>query len=288
MLEFVLGIFTFYRVLNALASVKKSASPQESIASHQGVPVSHGDYMPWQLAHFDASGQYDSSVAFPLGLVVSMNPPRVVYNGQFDLEDASPPARYLIVRAGEIIWSDNVKKDEVMLAYKVHSNLIIIGENIMSYATGKSDFKDTKTYENQSWNSDPIKLQPVKLSESGLDPAYASDEVIVGVIESYETIETPQVDADGNPVLDENGDEVVDITYDITIMTAEADLPCDELPSSYIGQPLYVQAAYTQATATFEDIYSLEPPTSGFTHPLLIVTAQTSVHYSGTVRPEKV
>jgi hypothetical protein len=224
------------------------------------------------LAHFDVNGNYDSSVAYPIGLVVSLNPPSVLYNGQFELEDSRPPARYLVVRVGELIWTDIVTKNDMILVYEVHSNLISIGENIMSYATGKSDFKDTKTYENQGWANAPIQLQPVKLDSNGLAPAVATDEVIVGIIASFEAV----VDQAGNT------------TYDITIMVAEADLACPSQPASTIGQPLYVQETYTQATANFSDIYSVNPPSDGFTHPLLIVTAQESVHYNGTVRPEKV
>jgi hypothetical protein len=158
----------------------------------------------------------------------------------------------------------------------------------MSYATGKSDFKDTKQYVDQNWSADPILLQPVKVSSAGLAPAYASDEVIVGVVHSFESRQVPLLDEQGQEQVDAQGNTITTTLYDISVLIAEADVDCPNQASEDIGKPLYVQSAYVQSTATFSDIYSVVPPASGYTHPLFIVTDQDSAHYNGTVRPEKI
>ena len=148
----------------------------------------------------------------------------------------------------------------------------------MSYATGKSDFSDYKIYSNQlvaTWSYAPVKFQPVSISGGSLAPAYHDTEVIYGVVLS------------SSAIVDENDQTT---GYDIKVLIAEAELEESTLnmQSETFGEPLYVQDYSAEANPTFADMYDVEPPSTGFTHPLYIVSSATSLHYNGTVRPDAV
>jgi hypothetical protein len=208
----------------------------------------------------------------------------VLRDGSYPLLDIMPPNKYLVRRLGNYMWVGIPKPYDFVICGVINKYLMM--ENKMSYATGKSDFGDHKTYANQSasgWSYVPVAYQPVKFSGGQLVPAHSTDEVIYGIVLSSAAVETTQTD--------ENGNQTTSVTgYDLKILIADAELTDASLSfaQSNYGSPLYVQDYSAEANPTFNDIYDMNAPSTGFTHPLYLISGATSMHYNGTVRPEQV
>jgi hypothetical protein len=234
----------------------------------------------WQPVSFD-SGMASTPLSGDKIVGVTVNDPFsgvVLLGGSYHLSGYAPPGRFLTDNGQNIDWRNNVNLGDIVFAYQIY-NTIFVKENIMSYATGKSDFKDSKTYLGQAvanWPYAPNKHQPVKMVNGDLIPAQSTDEVIYAIVIDSQAVQT------------DVGGVMTTTSYTIEVLIAEAELEDSALSfnNSETGQPLYVQDYSNVATPTFNDIYSVNPPTSGFTHPLFIVTSATSIHYNGTVRPD--
>jgi hypothetical protein len=188
-------------------------------------------------------------------------------------------------RLGKIIWVNNHVRGDVIKAI-IYNNSITILENIMSYATGKQDASDFALYQNQNltdWAHPPVTFCPVKLEGGGVKPAQADDEVLYGVIHSSQAVY--------NDVTDPNTGVVSQVLagYDIKILIAESDVDASHgYANSDGGAVLFVQNYTISQTSTFADMYSMNAPSTGFTHPLFIIVDSDTLHYNGTIRPEAV
>jgi len=186
-----------------------------------------------------------------------------------------PSGRYLTIENNEFVWRDTVALGQPIYA-SIIMNYILITETIMSYATGKSDFADHKTHPNQSaanWPYAPVKGQPVCFISGELAPAHADTEIIYAVV------------LDSQALLDAQG---ATTGYDIKVLIAEAGLDGFTNNQNDIGQVLYVQQYDAIANPTFTDMFSINAPTAGFTHPLYKVTGTSTLQYNGTVRPDAI
>lgn len=276
MLQALLAVWTFFRVLRAM---KKSEEAVQTALPSSGLVSMGAVFVPkWKAISFDTGVAVEAKTGDKVIGVVLNEPTTgtVLVNG-CAIVDKSIPGRFLIDNGVEFVWKDNVRLGDIIHATVIYNKLFIT-EKIMSYATGKSDFSDTKTYLAQpvlTWSYAPVKFQPVSISGGELTPAYNTTEVIYGVVLSSAAVTA------------ENGDVT---GYDIKVLIAEAEV--DEatltMAAETFGEPLYVQDYSDDVNPTFTDMYSVNPPTSGFTHPLFIVSSETSLHYNGTVRPDAV
>jgi len=186
-----------------------------------------------------------------------------------------PNGRYLTIENNEFVWRDKVALGQPIFA-SIVMNYILITETIMSYATGKSDFADHKTYLNQgiaNWSYAPVKGQPTCFVNGELAPAFASTEIIYAVV------------LESQPVVDNTG---ATTGYDIKVLIAEAGIDGFSNQSADIGQVLYVQDYSANANPGFTDMYNTQAPNAGFTHPLFKVTGLSTLHFNGTVRPDAI
>jgi hypothetical protein len=202
----------------------------------------------------------------------------VLIGGSYHLSGFIPPGRYLTDNGQSIDWRNNVFLGDVVFAYTIY-NTLFVKENIMSYATGKSDFKDSKTYSNQvvaNWPYAPVKHQPVKMEGGALMPAQATDEVVYAIVLDSEAVQT---EVEG---------VMTTTSYKIEVLIAEAELEDSALSFnvSDTGKPLYIQDYSANNNPAFANIYNVAVPSEGYTHPLFIITSATSIHYNGTVRPD--
>jgi hypothetical protein len=190
---------------------------------------------------------------------------------------AYPPNRFLVTRAGTHVWVAEPEQGDVVQYRQIQN--FIIKESKMSYATGKADSADFKSFDVQqsSWTAQPIKGLPIQLDNGA--PAFANcqDEVIYGIVHAVTTYTQNEniggVDTD------------VDY-YNITVQIAEGDVDINHgFASETYGKPLFVQDYTFGGTTSLNDIWSTELPSSGFSHPMCLVNDAGSLHYNGIVRP---
>ena len=279
MLQAFLFIWTAVRLLQSIRG-SKSVQPAPLQPRSGTIEIQDADIRLWQPVSFD-NGIGSTALTGDNIIGVAINDPFmgvILVGGSYRLQGSTPPGRYLTDNRVSIAWRNNVRMGDVVFAYVLY-NTLFVKESIMSYATGKGDFSDTKHYPNQpvaNWPYPPVKYQPVQMVEGALKPAYADTEVIYAIVLGSEEI----TDAEGAVT-----------GYHVAVLIAEAELEDGDqsFPNADHGSPLFVQDySGVVGTPTFGDIYDTAAPTSGYTHPLFIITGATSLHYNGTVRPEAV
>jgi hypothetical protein len=275
MLKLVLTILSIYRLLKR-NSRRELPSPvireNSNIVQLEAINISN--WAPVTLQHgVVAHAQPGDSI----GGIHIIDPfiGTIMVSGARRFSCLPPSGRYLTIENNEFVWRDKVTLGQPIFA-SIVMNYILITETIMSYATGKSDFADHKTYPGQgltNWPYQPVTGQPVCFTNGELAPAFSDTEIIYAIV------------LDSQQVLDQAG---ALSGYDVKVLIAEAGIDGFTNNQADIGQVLYVQDYAANANPTFADMYSTTAPASGFTHPLYKITGTSTLHFNGTVRPDAI
>jgi hypothetical protein len=185
-----------------------------------------------------------------------------------------PPGHYLVIRDGKFQWVDDPNTMDLIL-YKRYKNYII-KEFKMSFATGKSDAADFKQYSGilkSDWGADPFVGLPINNTGGVITPATCQDEIVHGIVVGF----------------NEYTEEVEGVTtafYSVTALIANGDIQVSNGAATVdYGSALFLQDYTFGSTTTFSDVWSKDEPTSGFSHPSLIINDNQSVHYNNMIRP---